>query len=93
MRAISKTKKFRKDQKREKKGAHKDTLELDLADLVTLLATDAQLPDRYQDHPLSGEWKDHRDAHLLPDLILIYRKVGDDNLELIRLGSHSELGL
>ncbi|MBI2812063.1 MAG: type II toxin-antitoxin system YafQ family toxin [Candidatus Melainabacteria bacterium] len=93
MRSISKTKKFRKDQKREKKGARKDTLELDLADLVTLLATDALLPDRYQDHPLSGEWKDHRDAHLLPDLLLIYRKVGDDNLELVRLGSHSELGL
>ena len=27
-----------------------------------------------------------------PDLILIYRKPDDDSLELVRLGSHSELG-
>jgi len=27
-----------------------------------------------------------------PDLILIYRKPDADNLELVRLGSHSELG-
>jgi mRNA interferase YafQ len=35
----------------------------------------------------------HRDCHIRPDLILIYRKPDDDNLELVRLGSHSELGL
>jgi mRNA-degrading endonuclease YafQ of YafQ-DinJ toxin-antitoxin module len=28
-----------------------------------------------------------------PDLILIYRKLNADILELTRLGSHSELGL
>jgi mRNA interferase YafQ len=28
-----------------------------------------------------------------PDLILIYRKPDDEHLDLIRLGSHSELGL
>ena len=93
MRAISKTKQFRKDQKREKRGEHKDSLEHDLVELVTLLAGDETLPDRYQDHGLSGEWKDFREAHLHPDLILIYRKVGNDSLELVRLGSHSELGL
>jgi hypothetical protein len=33
------------------------------------------------------------DRHIKPDLILIYRKPDDDSLELVRLGSHSELGL
>lgn len=93
MRSISKTKQFRKDQKREKKGERKNSLELDLTTLVSFLADDAKLADCYQDHPLSGDWKDFRDAHLYPDLILIYRKVGDHSLELVRLGSHSELGL
>lgn len=93
MRAIGKTKQFRKDQKRELKGEHKNSLVQDLAELVTLLADDEKLPDSYQDHPLSGEWKDFRDAHIHPDLILIYRKVADHSLELVRLGSHSELGL
>ena len=36
---------------------------------------------------------DHRDCHIRPDLILIYRKPDDASLELVRLGSHSELGL
>jgi mRNA interferase YafQ len=42
---------------------------------------------------LVGSWKGHRDCHIKPDLILIYRKVGTDALELVRLGSHSELSL
>jgi len=60
---------------------------------VNLLAADAALPRRYFDHPLTGEWGDHRDCHIKPDLILIYRKPNDDSLELVPLGSHSELGL
>jgi mRNA interferase YafQ len=42
---------------------------------------------------LSGEWNDHRDCHIRPDLILIYRKPDGESLELVRLGSHAELGL
>jgi mRNA interferase YafQ len=42
---------------------------------------------------LTGEWQDHRDCHIKPDLVLIYRKPDADSLQLIRLGSHSELGL
>ena len=44
------------------------------------------------DHALSGEWSDHRDCHVKPDLILIYQKPDADTLRLVRLGSHSELG-
>jgi len=50
------------------------------------------LPQRYFDHALSGDWEDFRDCHIKPDLILIYRKPGLQSLELVRLGSHSELG-
>jgi mRNA interferase YafQ len=58
-----------------------------------MLAKDEPLPWRYFDHPLTGEWNDHRDCHNRPDLILIYRKPDETSLELVRLGSHSELGL
>ena len=64
-----------------------------LMEVVNLLAADTPLPPRNVDHPLAGEWSDHRDCHIRPDLILIYRKPDDDSLELVRLGSHSELGL
>ena len=40
----------------------------------------------------SSEWNDHRDCHIRPDLVLIYRKPDKDHLDLVRLGSHSELG-
>jgi mRNA interferase YafQ len=44
------------------------------------------------DHALRGEWKDFRDCQVKPDLVLIYRKPGVDVLQLVRLGSHNELG-
>jgi mRNA interferase YafQ len=63
-------------------------------EVVNLLAAaDAPLPRRNFDHPLSGEWNDHRDCHIRPDLLLLYREPDDDSLELVRLGSHGELGL
>lgn len=53
----------------------------------------AVIEPRHRDHALTGEWKDHRDCHVKPDLVLIYRKPDDATLQLVRLGSHSELGL
>lgn len=61
--------------------------------LIPKLQADLILPEHHVDHALSGVWKDCRDLHVLPDLILIYRKLGADGLELVRIGSHSELAL
>ena len=93
MRTISYTNRFKRDYKREKAGRHGKTLDHDLARTIGLLRADTPLPSRYFDHPLSGEWKDCRDCHVKPDLVLIYQKPNKDSLELVRLGSHSELGL
>lgn len=93
MRTVKYTNRFRRDYKREKSERHGKRLDAELLDTVTMLAKDEPLPRRYFDHPLSGEWSDHRDCHIKPDLILIYRKPDDETLELVRLGSHSELGL
>ena len=48
------------------------------------------IPDKYRDHALSGEWAGCRDCHVKPDLVLIYEKI-DNDLILIRLGTHAEL--
>ena len=93
MRIVSYTSRFKRDYRREKSGRFRRSLDDDLTNTVRLLAEDAPLPQRYFDHALSGEWRDHRDCHLKPDLVLIYRKPNDTALELVRLGSHSELGL
>ena len=93
MRAIEYTKRFQRDYKREKSGRHGKNLDLPLRGVLNLLVADVPLPRRNFDHALSGEWNDHRDCHIKPDLVLIYRKPESGTLELVRLGSHSELGL
>jgi len=93
MREIKYTARFKRDYKREKSGQHGKKLDALLLDTVNMLAADEVLPRRYFDHALSGEWSDYRDCHIRPDLVLIYRKPDDESLELVRLGSHSELGL
>ena len=93
MRTIRRTSAFKRDYKRENKGKHRKTLENDLIRVVVMLAADKPLPRRHHDHPLAGDWKDHRDCHVRPDLVLIYRKPDQEALDLVRLGSHSELGL
>ena len=93
MRTISRTSQFKKDYKREAKGQHRATLDADLMQVLSLLVNDRPLPEKMRDHALAGEWKDHRDCHIRPDLVLIYRVPDAERLELVRLGSHSELSL
>lgn len=54
------------------------------------------LPENYQDHALSGEWKGYRDCHIQGDLVLIYQYVSHDEfdeLKLARLNTHSQTAL
>jgi mRNA interferase YafQ len=93
MRTIRQSGQFKRDLKRESKGQHRQFLQREFVSLVAKLASDEPLDPRQRDHALTGDWKDHRDCHVKPDLVLIYRKPDDDTLQLVRLGSHSELGL
>lgn len=92
-RTVRWTRQFKRDYRRERKGRYRDTFQRDLATILRALASDQPLEARRRDHALSGSWNDCRDCHLRPDLVLIYRKPDPDTLELVRLGSHSELGL
>jgi len=93
MRTVNYTNRFERDYRREKSGRHGKKLDAVLMNVVNLLATDKPLPRRHFDHALTRNWNDHRDCHIKPDLVLIYRKPDAENLDLVRLGSHSELGL
>lgn len=93
MRRIERTEKFKLDYKRERKGRHRAVLGTALVEALSLLANDQALDERYRDHVLAGQWHGHRDCHLRPDLVLIYRKPDPETLQLVRLGSHSELSL
>jgi len=93
MRTINYTARFKKDYKREARGQHRATLDADLLAAVDLLARDTVLSAKFRDHSLTGECADHRDCHIKPDLVLIYCKPDTQTLDLVRIGSHSELGL
>jgi len=58
-----------------------------------LLLENKPLPEKHKDHALTGAWSDHRDCHIKPNLVLIYCKPDKKVLQLVRIGSHSELGL
>ena len=81
------TTQFKKDYKRIKKQ-NKDLYKL--RTVIEKLAAGQLLEPKHHDHQLSGNWKGHRDCHIEPDWILIYRITVDD-LYLERTGSHSEL--
>ena len=96
MRTIERTSAFKRDYKREKKGQYQKTVEQELITVLELLVKDEELPKKYCDHALTGNMKKYRDCHVRPDLVLLYEK--DDKgvirvLRLVRLGSHSELGI
>jgi len=78
---------FKKDYKKVRSDSKLlETLRL----VISILASENELPEIYRDHKLIGNWAGHRECHLKPDCLLIYRKT-TDMLELVRVGSHSEL--
>lgn len=62
--------------------------------VVSLLASEQPLPEKYRDHPLenSRNYRGVRECHIQPDWLLIY-KVFPDRLvlSLIRTGTYSDL--
>ena len=50
------------------------------------------LDAKYKDHQLSGNWIGHRECHIQPDRLLVYRYEDDVLvLTLTRTGTHSDL--
>ena len=83
------TAQFRKDYKLAKKRGLKMEA---LAEVVTLLAKGEALPEKNRDHSLSGNWIGHRECHVLPDWLLIYRIENEVLvLTLTRTETHSDL--
>ena len=86
---IKNTTQFKKDFKLAKRRGLNLNL---LKDVITRLANGEALDARHKDHPLSGDWTGHRECHIQPDWLLIYR-IEDEVLvlTLTRTGTHSDL--
>lgn len=78
---------FKRDVRQsQKRGKDMDKLKA----LLGLLIEGGSLPAAYLDHPLKGEWRGFRDAHIEPDWLLIY-KVSGDVVRFERTGRHTDL--
>lgn len=86
---IVQTGKFKKDLKSViKRGYNIDLLGV----VVDTLADGKELPSKYKDHALIGNYNGCRECHITPDWLLIYEVDGDELfLYLTRTGSHSDL--
>lgn len=81
--------KFKKDYKAIIKRGYNPQL---LQDVLTILSSEQHLPPKYKDHNLSGNYEGHRECHITPDWLLIYKIEYDIlTLSLTRTGTHSDL--
>ena len=77
--------------KKDYKMAMKRHLDIDLLDdIIRKLASSEQLPEKNKDHALTGNWVGHRECHIQPDWLLVYRIENDLLiLTLSRTGTYS----
>jgi len=62
--------------------------------MLELIANDGPLGPEWMDHPLTGNWSNHRECHIGGDFLLVYRLDGSGDREMIifvRAGTHVEL--
>ena len=88
-RKVYETTQFKKDYKLMKKRGLNINL---LKDCIRILVAEEELPPKYRDHSLTGNWSGYRECHIQTDWLLIYR-IENNNLILVlsRTGSHSDL--
>ena len=92
-RAADYTKSFLKDWERLSRSGRFDMNRLKEA-MLLLIANDNPLGPEWLDHPLSGDWKGHRECHIGGDFLLAY-KLNDSPkhglIVFVRAGTHSDL--
>jgi mRNA interferase YafQ len=83
------TNRFKRDLRRiSRQNKNIDELET----IVNIIAARDALPPTNRDHILTGNYREHRECHIEPDWLLIYRVDEDDEtIILVRTGSHSDL--
>jgi mRNA interferase YafQ len=81
------TTQFKRDVKLAQKRGKKMSL---LKEIMTKLANEEKLDIKYRDHKLTGNYKDHRECHIEPDWLLIYRTTLQEVI-YERTGTHSDL--
>lgn len=89
MLTINYSSRFKKDYNLIKKRGYNINL---LEEVLEILCSEQPLPQKYRDHALIGNYDGHRECHITPDWLLIYKIKNDIlTLSLTRTGTHSDL--
>ncbi|MDY4409222.1 MAG: type II toxin-antitoxin system YafQ family toxin [Prevotella sp.] len=88
MKKLRPTGRFRKDFKKIERDRSKVSA---FEKIAQLLIDETPIPAQYRPHMLKGAYKGYMECHIESDLLLIWFDPNTDIIELVRIGSHSEL--
>ena len=88
MKELRPTTQYKKDFKRYR---HKTKKLKKLFEIYNLLRNGKPIPQNNKPHQLTGNYKDCMECHIESDFLIIWVDEEKDIIELVRLGSHSEL--
>lgn len=84
------TRQFKKDMKRIEKSGSRDIEKLKA--VSNILTAGGQLSLSYRDHKLKGDYTGHRECHIEPDWLLLYRiNQNEETIIFVRTGSHADI--
>ena len=88
MKTLKPSSRYKKDYKRFKNNPKKKA---ELFKVLTMLENEIPIPPEYKPHMLTGNYAEHMECHIEGDFLLIWFDPNTDQIDLVRLGSHSEL--
>jgi mRNA interferase YafQ len=88
MKIIRFSRQYKKDAKRYRNQPNK--MEKVVA-VLRMLQNDIQIPQEYSPHMLTGNYKGCMECHIENDFLLIWIDETENQIGVLRLGSHSEL--
>lgn len=88
MKELKPTTQYKKDYKRYKNNPDKKEK---LLKILRLLEEEKPIPKENKPHMLSGKYAGHMECHIEGDFLLVWFDPNSNQIDLVRLGSHSEL--
>ncbi len=88
MKKLHPTTQYKKDYKRFRNNPNKLKK---LMTVLNMLQSETQIPSEYYPHMLTGNYAGYMECHIEGDFLLIWFDPDTDQIDLVRLGSHSEL--
>lgn len=88
MKLLKPSTQYKKDLKRIRNNPKKAEA---LLEVLNMLKNEIPIPDEYKPHMLTNDYAECMECHIQGDFLLIWIDQETNEIDLVRLGSHSEL--